>query len=346
MQVYADMVFNHNSGGDAQEPNPIDSKMRWTRFRPESGQFLRDWSYFHPSLYEQWDGAMFGEMPDLCHRNPLVYTELIKYAKWMLETIEFDGFRYDMVKGYGGWMVRAIQELRALHDGKVFKPFGVGECWDNDRTIEDWLNEANAWSDNPASAFDFPLRDRLYCLCESFGFSLRNLVPQPGQLIHDRPARTVTFVENHDIARDKPIIHDKLLAYAYILTHEGYPCVFWQDYFSWDLAQQGTCTGIAALVRVHEKYAGGDTHILYADDDLYVMQRDGNDAQCGLVLVLNNRGTWNGAWVQTRWTDRLLSPQAWWASNDNEIAEDKWTNASGWTELWAPPRGYAVYVPQ
>ncbi len=74
-------------------------------------------------------------------------------------------------------MVRAIQELRAPHDGKVFKPFGVGECWDNDRTIEDWLDEANAWSDNPVSAFDFPLRDRLYSLCESFGFSLRNLVP-------------------------------------------------------------------------------------------------------------------------------------------------------------------------
>jgi len=29
-----------------------------------------------------------------------------------------------------------------------------------------------------------------------------------------------------------------VLAYAFILTHEGYPCVFWQDYFNWDLASQ------------------------------------------------------------------------------------------------------------
>jgi alpha-amylase len=112
------------------------------------------------------------------------------------------------------------------------------------------------------------------------------------------------------------------------------------------LGQDSNHRGIAALVRVHEKYAGGSTGILYVDDDLYVMQRDGNETQRGLVLVLNNRSNWNGTWVQTRWTDTRLSPHAWWSSNDDGIPEDKWTNVSGWTELWAPPRGYAVYIPQ
>lgn len=29
---------------------------------------------------------------------------------------------------------------------------------------------------------------------------------------------------------DNPgIVNDKMLAYAFILTHEGYPCVFWQE---------------------------------------------------------------------------------------------------------------------
>jgi alpha-amylase len=163
--------------------------------------------------------------------------------------------------------------------------------------------------------------------------------------MYDRPAQTVTFVENHDVARDKSIIHDKLLAYAYILTHEGYPCVFWQDYFNWNLGHEGNHSGIAALVRIHEKYAGGSMRILYVDDDLYVMQRDGNDGQPGLVLVLNNRSNWNGEWVQTRWTDTRLSPHAWWSGNDDGIPADKWTNSSGWTELWAPPRGYVVYTP-
>ena len=86
--------------------------------------------------------------------------------------------------------------------------------------------------------------------------------------------------------------------------------------------------------------------ILYVDDNLYVMQRNGQGVQRGLVLVLNNLNTWNGAGVQTQWTDTRFSPEAWSGSNDTSVPEDKWTNGSGWAEFWAPPRGYAVYVPQ
>ncbi len=345
IQVYADIVINHNSGGDGEELNPIDNQKRWTRFTPKSGKFKRDYTYFHPSLYERWDQMTFGDMPDLCHRNPAVYTQVIEHARWLLEDIGFDGFRYDCVKGYGGWMVRAIQELRAIRNGNVFKPYGVGECWDSDRAIDDWLDETNAWSDNPAGAFDFPLRYRLKDLCDTYGFSLRKLT-EGGTLMKDRPCQTVTFVENHDIVRDNPIVNDKMLAYAFILTHEGYPCVFWQDYFNFNLAQEENLSGIAALVQVHEEYAGGATHLLYVDDDLYVMQRDGDGAQKGLVLVLNNRSTWYGTKIQTRWTAMRLSPAAWRGSNNESVPEDKWTDENGWTDLWAPPRGYVVYVPQ
>jgi len=65
--------------------------------------------------------------------------------------------------------------------------------------------------------------------------------------------------------------------------------VFWQDYFNWELAAEGFSSGIAALVRLHEQYAGGATNILFCDDDLYIMQRKGNEQQQGLVFVLNNR---------------------------------------------------------
>jgi hypothetical protein len=118
----------------------------------------------------------------------------------------------------------------------------------------DWLDQANAWSDNPVGAFDFPLRWRLRELCDNYGFSLRTLVER-NVLMWDRPAQAVTFVENHDVVRDTPIINDKLLAYAIILTHEGYPCVFWQDYFNWNLAQPENQNGIDALVKVHEQNA-------------------------------------------------------------------------------------------
>jgi len=345
MEVYADLVLNHNNGADAQEDNPIDHKKMCTAFAPKSGKFPRDWKCFHPSLYETWDRETFGDMPDLCHRNPLVYTELLEYARWLIEDIGFDGFRYDCVKGYGGWMVRAIQELRGLRGEQPYKPYGVGECWDSDRTIQDWLDETNAWSDNPAGAFDFPLRYRLRDLCQTYGYSLRNLA-EGGTLLKDRPSQAVTFVENHDVVRDDPIITDKMLAYAFILTHEGYPCVFWQDYYTWGLGQEGEKSGIAALVRAHEDYAGGATSILHLEDDIYVMQRAGWGEQKGLIFVLNNRGDWNGSRVQTQWQNTRFVPVAWRGRDDVGVPEEKRTQEDGWADFWAPPRGYAVYVPE
>jgi alpha-amylase len=346
VQVYADIVINHNNGGDAEEVNPIDHQKRWTKFNPGSKKFPRDYKCFHPSLYETWDIMTFGDMPDLCHRNPTVYTQMIEYARWLVEEVGFDGFRYDCVKGYGGWMVRAIQELRTVKNGIVSKPYGVGECWDSERTISEWLDETNAWSDNTVGAFDFPLRYRLKDLCDTYGYSLRNLI-QPGTLMKDRPAESVTFVENHDIVRDNPIVNDKMLAYAFILTHEGYPCVFWQDYFTWGMGQQGNKSGIEALAKVHEESAGGMTTVLFIDDNLYIMQRCGAGSRKGLVFVMNNRGDcWGGARVWTQWNSTRFVPAAWRGRDDGGIPDEQWTQADGWGEFYAPPRGYAVYLPQ
>lgn len=346
MSVLADMVFNHNSGADAQELNPITEQTRWTEFRPKSDKFKRDWRCFHPSPYETWDDGTFGDMPDLSHRNPYVFGEILKLAQWMVEDIGFDGFRYDFVKGYGPWIVTAIQEYRYMRDGQPFKPYGVGEHWDSARTIENWLNETNAWNDNPVDAFDFPTRDMLKALCDSYGFSLRHL-QEWDTLVKKQPHSAVTFVENHD-TRDgeKPIINDKLLAYAYILTHEGYPCVFWKDFFNWKLGKVGNADGIAKLVQLHEDFAAGTTQVVWADDDLYIMVRPGHGEKPGLVFVLNNRGDgWNGNFVNVPWSNTHLSAEAWWSGLDSNPPLQKWTDGNGRVDLWAPPRGYAVYVP-
>ena len=68
MQVYADMVINHNSGADEEEKNPLDGETRWTKFKPKSERFPRDWNCFHPSRYEvTLEGEVFAGFPHLCH---------------------------------------------------------------------------------------------------------------------------------------------------------------------------------------------------------------------------------------------------------------------------------------
>jgi alpha-amylase len=345
IQVYADMVLNHTSGADEQEYNPLTKTMRWTKYTPGSGRFQRNWLCYHPSIFERWDCNVFGEMPDLCHRNPYVYHELLEYARWLIEDIGFDGFRYDFSKGYGAWLVTAMLERLYKKNDTWYSPFGVGEYWDTDTYITDWLQQTNSSSDNPVSVFDFPLRYRLKHLCDDSAFSLITLT-QPGTVITDGEAlNAVTFVENHDLAQSDPIINDKLLAYAYILTHEGYPCVFWQDYFNDALAQPGNSNGIDALINVHENYAGGGTYFLYCDDDLYIIERRGYEVQKGLVFVLNNANQWNGATVQTQWLNTSFEPLAWGGKDNSDIPRSKQTDEFGISDFWAPPRGYAVYVP-
>jgi alpha-amylase len=209
------------------------------------------------------------------------------------------------------------------------------------------MREVNAWNDNPVDAFDFPLRDMLKALCDRYGFSLRSLVEWE-TLSRTDPDDAVTFVENHDLRDgDQPIFNDKLLAYAYILTHEGYPCVFWKDYYNDGLGKEGTPNGIAALVAAHETLAGGGTDVLWVDDDLYVMQRRGYGGNPGLVLVINNRGDrWNGTWVTTRWRDVSFAPVAWWSGADAAQPDKQWAYSDGRAQFWAAPRGYTVYAPR
>ena len=347
VQVYADMVLNHTNGADEEEIDGFDGKKRWTKYNPGSKKFSRDWTCYHPSNFERMDDLVFEGMPDLCHRNPYVYSEVMEYSRWLIEDIGMDGFRYDFAKGYGGWVLIAILERLYQKDGtNKFAPFAVGEYWDENKFIVNWLKEINSYTDNPVSAFDFPLRYRLKALCDQNGFDLRILC-QEGTLITDGLAmRAVTFVENHDIARTDPVISDKMLAYAFILTHEGYRCIFWQDYYNYGLAMNGMANGIDALVGVHERYAGGKTNILYCDHDLYIMQRTGNSTHRGLVFVLNNTGGWNGREVTTQWPNKQFISLAWNGKNTNTPPVHKWTDNNGMSDFWAPPRGYAVYVPQ
>ncbi len=347
MKVYADLVLNHNNGADQEEFNPISNRTVWTRFTPKSGIFTRDWTCFNPSPYRALDTVAFGDMPDLCHINPRVSTGILNHAKWMIEEIGFDGFRYDFVKGFGAWIVRAIHDRNYTRGGRPVEIFGVGECWAGDDFIDEWLDAVNKYAEHRVGAFDFPLRYRLKDLCDSYGFSLRRLA-DGGVLMKERSFEAVTFVDNHDSRDDNPpIVNDKMLAYAYILTHEGYPCVFWQDYYAWGLGRPGKEDGIAALVRAHEDHAGGETAVLHVDDDLYVMMRKGHGAQNGLVFVMNNRGdAWNKAWADTQWKNRKFVPIAWGGKNDVKNPGEVRTDTDGKGEFSAPPRGYAVYVPR
>lgn len=110
----------------------IDGKSRWTKFNPKSGRFPRDSNSFHPSRYERVmiEGEKFAGFPHLCHRNPNVYMAMFEYARLVIEDLDFDGFRFDFVKGFGTWMIGLLAKYQyQKKDDRNFTPFVVGEYW-------------------------------------------------------------------------------------------------------------------------------------------------------------------------------------------------------------------------
>jgi hypothetical protein len=69
-------------------------------------------------------------MPDLSHRNPYVYADLLELVRWLVEEVGFDGFRFDLVKGYGTWTIAAVQEYRYVR-GDRWNGGWVSTRWGN-----------------------------------------------------------------------------------------------------------------------------------------------------------------------------------------------------------------------
>lgn len=313
IEVYADIVLNHNSGGD-YEYNPYTQDSTWTDFNPASGKFFRSHNDFHPNNVAQYDDGVFGGFPDLSHSQTYVQDWLWNRSdgvgKYYRDSLGFDGWRFDYVKGFGTWVVSSWNSNVG--------GFSVGEYWDaNPATLEGWANAANS------SVFDFAA---YYKMDEAFDGN------DMTKLNHDmmwkrNPFKAVTFVANHDT----DIIWDKMLAYAYILTHEGYPCIFYRDYEEWLNKER-----LNNLLWIHANKAVGNTTILYADNDEYVARRNGNP---GLVVYLNDSDNWQERWVETNWSSTQIKDytghSSWYP----------WTQSGKWVKIQAPPHSYSIWSP-
>ena len=65
-------------------------------------------------------------------------------------------------------------------------------------------------------------------------------------------------------------------------------------------------------------------------------------------MLNDNASSWKGSWVTTGnsyLTGKNLKRYAWYSpvSGQNYQPATKWCDSTGKVEVWAPPRGYAVY---
>lgn len=179
---------------------------------------------------QDWDGCR-----DLDHKSANVQKIIKAYLKFLKEDIGYTGFRYDMVKGFSGSHVADYNDATGVK-------FSVGEYWDGNPSIINWINKTNKKS----AAFDFQFR---YNVRDAVGVKDNKIVSaqnwsklkSDNNLMHDPTYRqyAITFVENHDMqyrSADEqldPLKRDTLAANAYMLAMPGTPCVFqphWRAY--------------------------------------------------------------------------------------------------------------------
>lgn len=180
---------------------------------------------------QDWDGCR-----DLDHKSANVQKIIKAYLKFLKEDMGYTGFRYDMVKGFSGTHVADYNDATGVE-------FSVGEYWDGNPSIINWINKTNKKS----AAFDFQfrynVRDAVNGAADGkvASFSDWSKLNSTNNLMHDANYRqyAVTFVENHDMQYRSasepldPLRKDTLAANAYMLAMPGTPCVFqphWRAY--------------------------------------------------------------------------------------------------------------------
>jgi alpha-amylase len=245
------------------------------------------------------DDFQFGR--ELVYQNcdPPGYTieDAIDYGDWLFHTTDADGGRFDDTKGTWAPFVSQFMRSRAMAD-----KFFLSEYFDGNPATLDWWATSPPMSSRSLVA-DFTLHWALQSACNN---GQARVLEGAGYAAHN-PFLACTFVDNPDTDTSfgEQVVSSKLLAYAFILTTEGYPFIYGKDYFPssvWPGAY-GLGLWIDNLIWIHETLAAGPTTTRWLDDSVIVLNRTGGP---GLLTALNF-DTWNtrtitcdtsfGAWV-------------------------------------------------
>jgi alpha-amylase len=286
---------------------------------------------------------------DLDTANEFVCAELKWWGQWFIDTTQPDGFRIDAVKHIrSGFFKEWLHHLRASFPGNEL--FTVGEYWSED------INELHTYiqrSGNVMSLFDVPLHYRFHAAGRLGNqFDLRTLLD--GTLMKEQPARAVTFVDNHDTQPCRSLESTvepwfKPLAYAFILLRrEGYPCVFYADYYG---AEYNNCRGgypvqlyshrwlIDKFIRARTTYGYGGQVDYFDHPNTIGWTRLGDEQHPGAMAVVMCNGDDGYKWMNMHSAGKTFYDVT------EHIAELVLTNEEGWGKFLCKGGKVSVWLP-
>ncbi|WP_028865945.1 alpha-amylase [Psychromonas aquimarina] len=296
---------------------------------------------------------LMGADLDMDHQD--VVNELKNWGRWYADFTGVDGFRVDAVKHIKASFSKDwINTVRA-HTGKEM--FTVAEYWEYDvNTLKGYLAD----TEYTMSLFDAPLHMNFHTASKSNGnYDMGSLMN--GTLMQSNPMNAVTLVENHDTqplqALESPVADwFKPLAYSFILLRqEGYPNVFYADYYGATYTDKGGDGNdytinlkshkpiLDILLKARRDYAYGAQNSYLDNSDVIGFTREGDAEHWKGLAVLMTDNSYEGyKWMKAGdahknacFTDITGS----YASTDKVC-----TNNDGWGNFKTKPGSVSVWV--
>ncbi|GFR49731.1 hypothetical protein Agub_g11888 [Astrephomene gubernaculifera] len=291
IKVIADIVINHrcasNQGGDG----------KWNKF---GGRLAWDASAIcsnNPAFGGRGNpkqGDDYAAAPNIDHSQERIRNDIANWMKYLRNSIGFDGWRFDFVRGYPGTYCKQYID-------ETVPAMAFGEYWDSCDYTDGVLNynqDAHRqrtvnWCDSTggtSAAFDFTTKGILQ---EAVGrreyWRLVDSQGRPPGVLGMWPSRAITFIDNHDTGSTLnhwPFPSRNLPeGYAYILTHPGTPCVFYDHLYQedgglrrniLDLLSIRKRNGINARSKVVVKKSAADVYAAVIDDKVAMKMGPGD----------------------------------------------------------------------
>jgi alpha-amylase len=287
---------------------------------------------------------------DLDFQSQEVRDEIIRWGKWYLDTTGVDGFRLDAIKHIAAWFFPLWLDEMERHAGKDL--FVVGEYWMPDINILNWYINAVG---GRMSVFDVPLHYNFHYASKAGGnYDMRRIFD--GTLMQQNPNYALTFVENHDsqpLQALESVVEPwfKPLAYALILLRqEGYPCVFYADYYGAEYEDTGRDGNrykismpshrwlIDKFLYARQHYAYGPQYDYFDHWNTVGWTRLGDESHPKAMAVLMSDGSEGVKWME------VGKPETKFIDLTRHIKEPVYTNEWGWGEFDCQGGSVSVWV--
>ncbi len=401
MQVYADVVLSHKTGGDGAEVVEAiagrTSDRQWTTreviptgtvpsqaikilsqftFPGRNGKYSemiwhgRHFDCVHHNLEKPGDRTIYRLKdkefetevdPRHCLKafstscaidttQPKAQEELKQWGEWILDTTGVNGFRLDAIAHIRAeFCVEWLTHIRRFANREVF---AVGDYWADDvESLHEFIHQ----TDGQISLFDVPLHYNFHRASRASGnFDMRRILN--GSLMREQPSLAVTFVESHasqPLQLQESVVEPwfKPLAYALILLRrEGYPCVFYADYYGahyYDQGQDGKQHEIwlnshrwliDKFLYARHYFAYGAQYDYFDHPDCIGWTRLGNSHESKAMAVIMSDGSGGSKWMEVGKSNAVFYDIT------EHMAEPVRTNEHGWGDFGCNGGSVSVWV--